>query len=407
MIGIGSSKCVDTRTAAAECTQPAFDMLKQQPGWGIAFCGRRHDPALFLNTVQALTGDIPVIGGTAVGVITSSQVGYSGFETALALFPAPLGIPILCVEEGLDEQEFEVGRRLGKRLRSAAPDHATVILFYDSVAVPTPAVRLHVGTWLLNGLYAELGDKPLHLIGGGTLCDFHFSALSYVFTGLNIRTHTAVAAVLPPTLRGQTRIFHGAVPTSTFLTITRIEDATIYQLDDQPALDVLCSIVGDEVFAVPMGQPILRVTLGVKHGDPFAPYDESAYVNRLIISHNPVDRSITLFEPDFQAGDKVQVMWRSGQLMLESAERGISDWMSELKNTEPLLRLYVNCAGRAAVLSGTAVEEASLVVAGIAQHFPLVGFYSGVEMAPFQGRSRPFDWTGVLTVLMRAELSLP
>jgi hypothetical protein len=55
------------------------------------------------------------------------------------------------------------------------------------------------------------------------------------------------------------------------------------------------------------------------------------------------------------------------------------------------------------MLSSTTIEEASLVAAGIANRFPLVGFYSGVEMAPFQSRSRPFDWTGVLTLLMKVE----
>ena len=30
---------------------------------------------------------------------------------------------------------------------------------------------------------------------------------------------------------------------------------------------------------------------------------------------------------------------------------------------------------------------------------PLLGFYSGVEIAPFMGGSRALDWTGVLIVL--------
>ena len=36
----------------------------------------------------------------------------------------------------------------------------------------------------------------------------------------------------------------------------------------------------------------------------------------------------------------------------------------------------------------------------IAIQAPLLGFYSGVEIAPVDKmRSRPLDWTGVLTVL--------
>jgi hypothetical protein len=48
------------------------------------------------------------------------------------------------------------------------------------------------------------------------------------------------------------------------------------------------------------------------------------------------------------------------------------------------------------------VEEAELVVRGLDPRIPLLGFYSGVEVAPFAGeRSKPLDWTGVLTVLRR------
>jgi len=30
---------------------------------------------------------------------------------------------------------------------------------------------------------------------------------------------------------------------------------------------------------------------------------------------------------------------------------------------------------------------------------PLIGFYSGVEVAPLLGKSRGLDWTGILTVI--------
>jgi hypothetical protein len=51
-------------------------------------------------------------------------------------------------------------------------------------------------------------------------------------------------------------------------------------------------------------------------------------------------------------------------------------------------------------MSGATSEEAALVLQTLAPSFPFMGFYSGVEIAPFAGNySRPLDWTGVLTVL--------
>ncbi len=42
-----------------------------------------------------------------------------------------------------------------------------------------------------------------------------------------------------------------------------------------------------------------------------------------------------------------------------------------------------------------------MVLRGLPPGVPFGGFYSGVEVAPFDGYSRPLDWTGVLVVLRR------
>ncbi len=68
----------------------------------------------------------------------------------------------------------------------------------------------------------------------------------------------------------------------------------------------------------------------------------------------------------------------------------------------PFFALYFDCAGRNARFSDTLEEEASEIVAALNRHqIPLLGFYSGVEVAPLLGRSRGLDWTGVLTVFAR------
>jgi hypothetical protein len=63
------------------------------------------------------------------------------------------------------------------------------------------------------------------------------------------------------------------------------------------------------------------------------------------------------------------------------------------------LSLSMDCAGRSRAFSGAETEEASLVQQALGEQVPLLGFYSGVEIAPLLGRSRPLDWTGVLTLL--------
>ncbi len=389
----------DSRQAGAEAARQAMAGFEpgQAAGWALAFCGGRYDPAAVWQGLQAELGQIPIIGGAAIGTVTNSSLSYTGFECAVAVFAAAIPQPTIVTVDDLGQGEIQAGRQLGARLGEVAHDGDTVLLFYDSLRSGPPPV-LYVGSRLLDGVYQGLNGKSLQLIGAGVIGDYQFSQ-SFIFDGCQGVKHAAVAAVLPSQVRSQTTVMHGCVPASAFLEITRIEDAVVYELDGRPALTVLQELLGQSPDSPQQGNLSLMLTLGEKHGDLYAPYDESAYVNRLILASNPADGSVTLFEADYAVGSKVQVMSRDNQLMLESVQRQTGALLDLLPATKPIFAFYIDCAGRTCAFSGADVEEASLIQAKLPPDIPLLGFYSGVEIAPLMGRSRPLDWTGVLTLL--------
>ena len=318
LIGVGRSNNPDPREAGAEAARRAADMLNhaEDPAWVLLFCGGKHDPAAVLAGLRGIVGPLPVVGGSAAGTVTSAGFGYSGFEVAVGLFPAALGFPEILVDGGLLEGEAAAGRRLGDGLRGIADDDRVVLLFYDSVAATAPP-RLHPASLLIEGIYEGLGACRPHLVGAGTLTDMNLSD-GYVFDGTRPRKHSAVAVVLPAGITAETAILHGCVPVSSFMTITNIDGAEVFELDGRPALDVLETMLGIDA-ADDDGRTLsLMVTLGEKHGDPFADYDENRYVNRLILQVASDRRSITLFEPDFRSGSVVQIMSRDNGLMVQS-----------------------------------------------------------------------------------------
>jgi hypothetical protein len=365
----------------------------------VAFCGGKHDGAAVLRAIRATYGErVPVVGGSTAGVIWRGGLGYSGLELGLAAFVDEDVLPAVVATHDLDGDggEHASGSRLGAKIGEVAGDGAVVLLFYDSVASGVP-LRLHCGSPLVAGLEAGLGGRRARLIGGGMLTDMNLSG-GWVFDGRGIAKHAAVAMVFPTSVAEETMILHGCRPVSTFMEISRIDGAEVYELDGQPALEVIERMLGVRLDGVGGQSLSLMATLGVKHGDPFAPYDENAYVNRLILHANRATGSITLFEPDFYRGARVQVMARDNALMLDSVRNGVAA-MNRLGRRDCFLGLYIDCAGRASARSGAGVEEAELVGLGLDPLIPLLGFYSGVEIAPFAGYSRPLDWTGVLTVL--------
>ena len=366
----------------------------------MAFAGGKHDPAAIRASLAAEFGPVPVVGGSAAGAISRMGIGHGGFELGLVAFDDPLTAPRVLTNHALAAGEAESGAAIGAQVRSAVGTECVVLLLFDSVAGTHPP-RLHHASSLVAGFNRGIGNAPVHLFGGGLLTDMNMSG-AWVFDGAEVRKHAVTALIFPRCVAAETAIFHGCRPVSSFMEITRIEGPTVYELDGEPALAVIERMLGLPLGGARGQELSLLATLGQKQGDRFAPYDENSYVNRLILTADPQTGSITLFEPDFERGSEVQIMSRDNALMLDSVRRGVAALNQETAGRDNLLGLYIDCAGRASARSGSSVEEAELVVQGLDPGIPLMGFYSGVEIAPFAGvLSRPLDWTGVLTVLRR------
>jgi hypothetical protein len=396
MVAIGHGKSASAAAAIEQCRATMGDI---DPRLLLVFCGGKHDSGEILGALRANFGDdVLIVGGSAAGVIWRDGLGYSGLEVGLVAFgdeAAPL--PRIVVNRDLRQGEHEAGLAFGRALAEAATDDAVVLMFYDSVANTSP-LRLHPASDLIEGLESGLDGRRIRLVGGGTLTDMNLSD-GWVFDGRGVAKHAAVALVFPPSVRDDTVILHGCRPVSTFMEITRIEGAEVFELDGKPALEVIERMLGVTLGSTASQDLSLIATLGEKQGDPYAPYDENSYVNRLILRANRSTGSITLFEKDFHLGTRVQIMARDNALMLDSVRNGIGTINATEREGQPLLALYIDCAGRASARSGAAVEEAELVAKGLDPAIPFLGFYSGVEIAPFDGYSRPLDWTGLLTIL--------
>jgi hypothetical protein len=397
VISVGYAKHSDPGMAVRSC---AAALGPGRPEMLLVFCGGKHDPFVVRGALRQAFGPVPVYGGSAAGAVAREGFGYSGFELGIIAFHDPAVTPRCATTRELLPDERAGGAALGMRVAELANADDVVLLFFDSVAQASP-LRLHPASVIVDGFHAGFGRRPVCLIGGGLLTDMNLAG-GWVFDGEAVVKHAAIALVFPSSVRAETAVMHGCRPVSTFMEITRIDGAEVYELDGRPALTVIERMLG-----LPLGgsrghELTLTATLGEKQGDPFAPYDENAYVNRLILRANPETGSVTLFEQDFALGTRVQIMSRDNSLMLESVRRGVEEINRAVARTDALFGLYIDCAGRGSARSGAPVEEAALVQTGLDPAVPLLGFYSGVEIAPFaEGRSKPLDWTGVLTVLRR------
>jgi hypothetical protein len=397
--GVGYSDTTDSIKSGRDATEKAMaNGSVTKSDFTVAFCGGNHDPIAFLKAVREVAGDGALIGGTAVGVITNETAGYGGYEAGVAVVSSDSVRFDAVAVGGLREDEESAGERLGSMLsQKGAEDAEAILLLYDSVKSPNP-LSVNLASHLIRGVERGLHGSHAPVLGGGMLSDYQWSG-SHVFANDRAMTQHAVGVVISGNCSVHHAISHGCEPASDYHTITKIDGPIVRELDGRPALDVIEDIIGVGA-AEDWQQYSLLVTLGANYGaDPYGDFDENQYVNRLIAAANPSDGSVVLFESDFGPGEKVQVMRRSNEHMIESARTMSSNVLGKARGSQPFLGLYIDCAGRTSGFSGAGSEEGAIIQEMIGSQMPLLGFYSGVEIAPFLGGSRALDWTGVLIVL--------
>ena len=195
--GVGFADHSDSFAAGRDA---AVEALKKMGGERssiiLAFCTGKHDYQACFDGIRSVAGDVPVIGGAAIGVITNDQLGYEGYQVGVAALPGDLTFDV-AASGGLDRGEKEVGLELGRHLSARRnPQEKLALLFYDSVkSSPPPAPVLNVSSYLLDGFEDGIGSPPPVIVGAGLIGQFTFGK-GKLFCGADVADQHAVAALL-------------------------------------------------------------------------------------------------------------------------------------------------------------------------------------------------------------------
>jgi hypothetical protein len=341
--------------------------------------------------VRGVIGDgARIVGGGAVGAITNDRFGYAGDQVGIACFWLGDTQVDIFSEGNLHEGEFDNGRRLGRKLAVAgvAPSTRT-LLFYDAIYRTPDEMRLLMATHLLAGLEDELGFLP-DINGAGMMGDFACSATKQ-WIGSEITDHHSLAMVFKGDIQIDSVIMHGCRPATRYYTVTKAMGQVVLEINGQPALDFVYELLGR---LVPLEAFPFFLLFGVNRGDKWGEFDENNYASRLCLAIDPEHRGIVMFEPDLVEGSEFQIMYRS--LEHSYMKPKIEGLFEKARGRVPVFAFYINCAGRAAGYGGMDMEDAVMVQNTVAGRVPVLGIYSGVEIARIMGRPRGLDWTGVL-----------
>jgi len=391
---VGFSDNHDTEVAGQEAAREALAQAGTNCPCDLVllFATATHNPDFLRDVVASVVGHEPfIVGGSAVGAIVNDRFGYGGDQVGLAALWLDEVRCSLVATGGLTDNEEGAGHLLGTNLAASGfkPD-MSAMLFYDAIDRTHGDIRLHLATPLLSGLEQALGYLPPKLVGAGLQGDYECSP-SHIWTGKDVASHHALALAFDGNLRIDSVIFHGCRPAGDYYTVTKADRQTVLEIDGQPAIPFL-----EAKSRLPAEEFPFFLILGVNHGDPSRPYDETKYANRLCLALNRERNGVVMFESDLVAGMRFQLMYRS--LDFEYIAPKIEGLFAGLGGRRPIFAFYINCAGRAARFGGDDREDAVAVQEAIDGCVPLLGIYSGVEIAPIAGRPRTLDWTGVFCV---------
>ncbi len=396
-VGVGYSENAKSFDAGVEAAGAAItDAGARACDLVLMYSTEKHEPAQLRDGVRSVVGPrTRLIGGYSMGIITRNRLGYDGHQVGVVALSSDSLKVDMFIERGLDDREYEVGVALGKQIRGQRyTDAPNILLMYDSVKrSAAEGLALNLATPLIEGMSQALGSWP-STAGVGMTGSAQFNPTFQWFDD-RIEQRSAMALVLSRGVRMDTIIMHGCKPAGGYHTITKAEGAVILEIDGKPALDVIADLLGPDSDKSWEDYPLF-VTLGVNKGDKFGPFKEEEYANRLVMAVDKERRALVMFENDLRAGFEVQLMRRS--IDFDYIRRRSQDLLERVGDRRPFFALYIDCLARASAYCGTEREEAEEVQRVIGAKMPLLGMYSGVEIAKVGNDMQALDWTGVLCV---------
>lgn len=155
--------------------------------------------------------------------------------------------------------------------------------------------------------------------------------------------------------------------------VTRSEKNVLYELDNQPALELYKKYLGKHVTGLPASALLFPLSVQL-HGT-----DKSLI--RTVLSINETNGSM-VFAGDIPQGEYVRLMTANPEKLIDGASAAADLSFQKLGLAEPDLALLISCVGRKLVLKQRTEEELEAVREVLGDATTLTGFYSYGELCP-------------------------
>ncbi|WP_299898321.1 FIST N-terminal domain-containing protein [uncultured Aquimarina sp.] len=319
-----------------------------------------------LEEVSGLFGTSEIIIGSSAGEILGGNVSDNTVSlTAIEFERSTIKLSRQNILDN-DKNTFETGKKLAAGLPADNLKHIFIVSEGSFVN----------GSALIDGIEEVYKDIPCT----GGLCgdDARFEKTLVGYNEKPKEGEIVAVGFYGDTLQITSAQYGGWNPFGPERIITKSVDNILYELDNQPALDLYKKYLGDKASELP--QSALLYPLSVKTEG------RKEAIVRTILNIDE-EKNAMILAGDVPEGSVVQLMMANIDKIAEGASKAAEIAM-ESRDKDPQLALLVSCIGRKLVMDQRVEEEIEEVIEEVGKNAAITGFYSYGELAPFSNSTR-------------------
>jgi len=367
--GIGKSDHPDAIKAGTEACEQAMEQVDKKADLVLVFSTVAHDQEKMLEGVKLASGQIPLIGCSDAGQITTE--GPTSKHVVVMALNTPDIEWTIGIGRGTDKDSFKAGKEAAEEVKKKAKNPLSLfIMFLDGLA--------ENGAAAVRGVQEVLG-KNFPIMGGSAGDDFLFKK-TYQYHNGQVLNNTIIGMGLSGKFSFGVGVRHGWEPIGLPMKITKAEGAKLIEVNNRPALSIYEDYFGkkaEELTKEPIARMAYTYPLGMSvEGSP------ELLIRCVVIAD---EKGVITCAAEIPEGSEIRLMIGDSEKAIKAAKEAAEGALTQLKGAKPKVIFVFNCIARWKLLGPRRGEEIAAIQEVLGKGVPLIGFYTYGEQAPLGG----------------------
>src|SRR5918999_847192 len=392
--GVGMSRHHNPTVAGREAAEQALEEAGvSKPDFVFMFASIGYDQRSLVRVVRETTGGAPLSGCSAEGTINGEDADESGFSVVVTAISSEQLRWRNGLVTGLSADPRAVGMRVAKDLLPHLSAETIGLFVFPDGGVDN-----------LYTFFAGLEDnRPserfLPLWGGGANTSLSGEGPTYQYCDDEVISDGISYALLSGEAHAAWAISHTLIPIGGERIVTRSQGNVIYEIDGDPAVEVLKEYLPEHALVEDRDWERYAVSLALCFRAPSYMKDEE-YVVRGVPAVKMADGSI-IVQTDVQEGTSVWFTTRDKEKLATGLDRMATQIKEQIEGEQPNLVFQFECAtrGKEMLREQEKLQFLRHFRRSVDPDVPWAGYYCAGEIGPVEEHNNHHLYTSVVLAL--------